>query len=113
MPYVEIPEVPDTTITGPVPVNTTTSNEDATDDDSEYVTIGAKASKLASVIGSPSTTVPSPVASGEPIVTATTKPIIPDRTTDPTPRPTVQPGFGVLVALLGIGVSAFHIVRRR
>jgi len=108
---VEIAEEPDTNITGPVTVTTTSGDEDASDDSAD-LTIGAKASKLASVIGSPPTTVPSPVASGGPVVNTTTTTILPAMTTVPTPRPTVQPGFGVLVALLGIGVAAFHIVRR-
>jgi PGF-CTERM protein len=52
------------------------------------------------------------VATTARVVNATTT-AVPARTTVPTTRPTIQPGFGPLIALIGLGIVAFHIVRKR
>jgi len=110
MPYVEIAEVPDTIVTGPVHVNTTMSDEDASDE-SDYLSIGAKESKLARVIGSPPTTFLTPVETIAPVEYTTTT-AIPPRATVPTTRPTIQPGLDALITIIGLGVVASHVRRK-
>ena len=92
------------------PGNTTTGEEDIMDD-SPDISISAKSSRLARVIESRPPTVTVPVATSAPAVLRTAM-ITPVRTTAQTSRPTIQPGFCALVALIGLFVAAFHLVRK-
>jgi PGF-CTERM protein len=90
------------------PVDTTTFKPD------EYIVqvsaIGLQsaqdvtATTLFNVVAFVPTTVPTPVPTTPSVTTVPTTP--------PTPVPTTTPGFGALVALIGLGAVAFLIVRK-
>lgn len=110
IPYEEKMNGSDTPINGTTPDDTPVGGDDNTND-SGNISIGAKESRLVHLIGSPPTGTPAsmvpPSQSGH-----TTTHVIPHRTTAPTARPTVQPGFGALFALVGLGIVGFHEGRK-
>jgi PGF-CTERM protein len=58
--------------------------------------------------GAAPTAVPTTVATAVPTTVATPVPT----TVPPTPTPTKSPGYGALIALIGLGAVAFIVVRR-
>jgi PGF-CTERM protein len=72
---------------------------------------GAQASTLFNVVEFKPTPVPTTVVTTAPVVTAVTTAPVPV-TTVPTAKPTTQPGFGALIALIGLGAVAFLVVRK-
>ena len=70
---------------------------------------GAQTSTLFNVVEFKPTPVPTTVATTAPVNTA--PPTAPP-TTVPTAKPTTQPGFGALIALIGLGAVAFLVVRK-
>ncbi|MEI7435075.1 MAG: PGF-CTERM sorting domain-containing protein, partial [Methanomicrobiales archaeon] len=73
---------------------------------------GAQASTLFNVVEFKPTPVPTTVvttvaSNNTPVPTT----IVP-KTTVPTAKPTTQPGFGALIALIGLGAVAFLVVRK-
>ncbi|MCU0631067.1 MAG: DUF3821 domain-containing protein [Methanoregulaceae archaeon] len=79
------------------------------------VTIGAKASKQAITIDENPTPGASAVVTSVPVVNEPDEPTttIPARATVPTTRPTIQPGFGIFSAMIGLVVVALHIIRKQ
>jgi PGF-CTERM protein len=71
----------------------------------------AQASTLFNVVEFKPTPVPTTVVTTAPVVSAVTTAPVPV-TTVPTAKPTTQPGFGALVALIGLGAVAFLVVRK-
>jgi len=72
---------------------------------------GAQTSTLFNVVEFKPTPVPTTVVTTAPVVTAVTTAPVPV-TTVPTAKPTTQPGFGALIALIGLGAVAFLVVRK-
>jgi PGF-CTERM protein len=70
---------------------------------------GAQTSTLFNVVEFKPTPVPTTVVTTKP--GNTTPPTAPP-TTVPTAKPTTQPGFGALIALIGLGAVAFLVVRK-
>jgi len=75
------------------------------------ITVTAQTSTLFNVVEFKPTPVPTTVVTTAPVVTAVTTAPVPV-TTVPTAKPTTQPGFGALVALIGLGAVAFLVVRK-
>jgi PGF-CTERM protein len=71
---------------------------------------GAQASTLFNVVEFKPTPVPTTVVNTT--VPVTTVPTTLPPTTVPTAKPTTQPGFGALIALIGLGAVAFLVVRK-
>jgi len=99
----------DTSINDRTPADSTTGDEDS-GSGSNKISISAKSSRLASVIGSKPATVPVTVTTTPQVINITTT-VLPARTTSPATRPTAQPGFGAVIALISLGMAAFHVVR--
>jgi len=78
---------------------------------SSITVVGAQASTLFNVVEFKPTPVPTAVVTTAPVVTAVTTAPVPV-TTVPTAKPTTQPGFGALIALIGLGAVAFLVVRK-
>jgi PGF-CTERM protein len=72
---------------------------------------GAQASTLFNVVEFKPTPVPTPVITSTPAPNVTVVVVVP-KTTVPTTKPTTQPGFGALIALVGLGAVAFLVVRK-
>ncbi len=72
---------------------------------------GAQASTLFNVVEFKPTPVPTPVITTTPAPNVTVVVVVP-KTTVPTAKPTTQPGFGALIALIGLGAVAFLVVRK-
>jgi PGF-CTERM protein len=75
------------------------------------ITVDAQTSTLFNVVEFKPTPVPTTVvttvaANNTPVPTTVVK------TTVPTTKPTTQPGFGALIALIGLGAVAFLVVRK-
>ena len=75
------------------------------------ITVNAQASTLFNVVEFKPTPVPTTVVTTAPVTTAPAT-TAPAKTTVPTTKPTTQPGFGALVALVGLGAVAFLVVRK-
>ncbi len=75
--------------------------------DVEGITVTASATALFNVVAYVPTTVPTTVVTTVPVTNVTTIP-----TTIPTTVPTTTPGFGALIALVGLGAVAFLVVRK-
>ncbi len=110
IPYTEEMNEPESLDSDAIPDNTTSGSLNATG--SGAVTIGAKESNLASIIDVKPTPATSSQVTTAPATNAATS-VIPVRTTVvPTARPTIQPGFNSLVALIGLGVVVGYLVRK-
>ncbi len=72
---------------------------------------GAQASTLFNVVEFTPTTVPTTVPPTA-VPSVTTAPPTAPPTTVPTAKPTTQPGFGALIAVIGLGAVAFLVVRK-
>jgi PGF-CTERM protein len=77
---------------------------------SSGITVNAQTSTLFNVVEFKPTTVPTTVVTTAPVATSVPTTAVP--TTVPTPKPTTQPGFGALIALIGLGAVAFLVVRK-
>ena len=75
------------------------------------ITVNAQTSTLFNVVEFKPTAVPTTVVPTTASVT-TVVPTTAVPTTVPTAKPTTQPGFGALIALIGLGVVAFLVVRK-
>jgi trimeric autotransporter adhesin len=75
------------------------------------ITVNAQTSTLFNVVEFKPTTVPTTVVTTAPVVTSAPATVVPV-TTVPTAKPTTQPGFGALIALIGLGAVAFLVVRK-
>ena len=73
----------------------------------EGVEAGVTATQTFNVLAAQPTAEPTEAPVDTPVATATAVP-----TAEPTPEPTATPGFGVLVALIGLGAVAALIVRK-
>ena len=93
--------------TGP-PVDAATFRPDEYITTVSGITVSRSASALFNVVEVTATPTPTPTPSVTATVTATATPT---PTPTPTPSPTT-PGFGALVALIGLGAVAFLIVRK-
>ena len=100
---------PDPPINDTTPADSTTGDEDS-GSGSNKISVSAKSSRLASVIGPTPATVPVTVTITPQVINITTT-VLPARTTPPATRPTAQPGFGAVIALISLGMVAFHVVR--
>ena len=75
------------------------------------ITVNAQTSTLFNVVEFKPTTVPTTaVPTTASVTTAVPTTAVP--TTVPTAKPTTQPGFGALIALIGLGAVAFLVVRK-
>ncbi|MCQ8893420.1 MAG: DUF3821 domain-containing protein [Methanolinea sp.] len=90
------------------PIDTTTFKPDEYIVQASGVTVDVTATALFNVVEAKPTTIPTTVP---PTPVNTTVPTTVPTTRTPTPTPTA-PGFGALVALIGLGAVAFLIVRR-
>jgi len=90
------------------PVDTTTFKPDEYIVQASGVTVDVTTTALFNVVEKPPTTIPTTMP---PTTPPTTAPTTVPTTPTPTPTPT-SPGFGALVALVGLGAVAFLIVRR-
>ena len=75
------------------------------------ITVNAQTSTLFNVVEFKPTTVPTTVVTTAPVATSVPATVVPV-TTVPTAKPTTQPGFGALIALIGLGAVAFLVVRK-
>jgi len=71
---------------------------------------GAQASTLFNVVEFKPTPVPTTVVTTAPVNNTPVPTTV--KTTVPTTKPTTQPGFGALIALIGLGAVAFLVVRK-
>ncbi len=94
-----------TSITAITPDDTTMGDENNSED-SGNITIGAKTSRLAHLIGSRPATARITEVTTAPVDSTGT--VLPQVVMDPATRPTIQPGLGALITLIGLGVAAFH-----
>jgi hypothetical protein len=110
IPYIDEVNEPDTQDSASVPENTTSSSGNTTGN--RAVTIGAKESKLASNIDAKPSPVPSSVVTSAAPSPNITTAVIPVSTTGPAGRPTIQPGFTYMVALIGLGAVVCYLNRK-
>jgi hypothetical protein len=102
---------PDTQITDITPANSTTGDE-VPGVGSNKISVSSKESRLVSTIGSGSTPSPSTVITTPPVINVKTTEL-PGRTTSPTTRPTAQPGFSAVIALVSLAMVAVQVVRKK
>lgn len=110
IPYTEEMSETDSLDSEAVPGDTTSGSENVTA--KGPVTIGAKESRLASIIDVKPTPATSSRVTIAPVTNATTTATTARTTVVPTARPTIQPGFNSLIALIGLGVVAGYLVRK-
>lgn len=77
---------------------------------SSITVAGAQASTLFNVVEFKPTPVPTTVVTTAPVNNTPVPTTV--KTTVPTTKPTTQPGFGALIALIGLGAVAFLVVRK-
>jgi trimeric autotransporter adhesin len=109
IPYTEEMNESDSQDSDILPDVTTSGSDNATGKGG--VTIGAKESKLACIIDAKPTSAISSQVTPAPVTNVTTT-VLPLTTTVPTARPTIQPGFGAIFTMIGLGVVAYYVVRK-
>ncbi|MDD1695914.1 MAG: PGF-CTERM sorting domain-containing protein, partial [Methanoregula sp.] len=76
----------------------------------EAVIQGTTGTTLFNVLEGPAPTIVIPTTVATPVPTTVATPV--PTTVPPTPTPTKSPGYGALIALIGLGAVAFIVVRR-